>query len=178
MALIQCPDCKKEISDSAQSCIGCGRPMTQNNNQENDRHCSRIFYDNAVDVKEPGVPEKQEATLMTGCLSVLMIVGFILFISWLTGPSRNVSPRRQQKTSARKQIEYTHGTINGYDKASNSIIDPINVFKDYKNRSLGISGKTSHGERVTISDRAGNGLKIHTDSGVSGWVSKDFVKED
>ena len=27
MALITCPDCKKEISSSAESCPGCGRPM-------------------------------------------------------------------------------------------------------------------------------------------------------
>ena len=29
MALIECPDCGKNISDSAPACIGCGRPMTQ-----------------------------------------------------------------------------------------------------------------------------------------------------
>ena len=28
MSLITCPDCKREISDSAKSCIHCGRPMT------------------------------------------------------------------------------------------------------------------------------------------------------
>lgn len=27
MALIKCPDCGKMISDSAKTCIGCGRPM-------------------------------------------------------------------------------------------------------------------------------------------------------
>lgn len=27
MALIPCPDCKKEISDQAVACIGCGRPV-------------------------------------------------------------------------------------------------------------------------------------------------------
>lgn len=27
MALITCPDCKKEISDSADNCPHCGRPM-------------------------------------------------------------------------------------------------------------------------------------------------------
>ena len=28
MALIQCPDCGKQISDLAFSCLGCGRPMS------------------------------------------------------------------------------------------------------------------------------------------------------
>jgi len=27
MPLITCPDCQKEISDSAENCPGCGRPM-------------------------------------------------------------------------------------------------------------------------------------------------------
>lgn len=27
MALITCPDCKKQISDSALTCIHCGKPM-------------------------------------------------------------------------------------------------------------------------------------------------------
>ena len=29
MALIECPDCGKQISDAAEQCIGCGRPMSQ-----------------------------------------------------------------------------------------------------------------------------------------------------
>src|SRR5262245_40765933 len=28
MALVKCPDCGRDISDAANSCIGCGRPMT------------------------------------------------------------------------------------------------------------------------------------------------------
>lgn len=27
MALITCPDCGKQVSDQATSCIGCGRPL-------------------------------------------------------------------------------------------------------------------------------------------------------
>jgi len=30
MPLTECPDCHKEISDQAASCINCGRPMTAN----------------------------------------------------------------------------------------------------------------------------------------------------
>jgi hypothetical protein len=28
--MIHCPECRKEISDSATACIGCGRPMKEN----------------------------------------------------------------------------------------------------------------------------------------------------
>lgn len=34
MALTKCPDCSKDISDSAPSCINCGRPMAQPNCSE------------------------------------------------------------------------------------------------------------------------------------------------
>lgn len=27
MALIECPDCGKQVSDAAATCIGCGRPL-------------------------------------------------------------------------------------------------------------------------------------------------------
>lgn len=27
MALIECPDCGRQVSDSAATCIGCGRPL-------------------------------------------------------------------------------------------------------------------------------------------------------
>lgn len=28
MAVVNCPDCGREISDAAPACVGCGRPMT------------------------------------------------------------------------------------------------------------------------------------------------------
>lgn len=33
MALINCPECKKEISDKAKSCPNCGCPLSENENQ-------------------------------------------------------------------------------------------------------------------------------------------------
>jgi len=35
MALINCPECNKEISDKAAACIGCGCPITLNQNMNN-----------------------------------------------------------------------------------------------------------------------------------------------
>ena len=34
MALITCPDCGKEVSDAADACIHCGRPMADANRQQ------------------------------------------------------------------------------------------------------------------------------------------------
>ena len=36
MALIQCPECKREISDKAEWCVGCGMPL-KNPTESNDR---------------------------------------------------------------------------------------------------------------------------------------------
>ena len=33
MALINCPECQKEISDSSQNCIGCGKSLNNNSNK-------------------------------------------------------------------------------------------------------------------------------------------------
>ena len=33
MALIQCPECKREISSSARSCPSCGYPMQENSSE-------------------------------------------------------------------------------------------------------------------------------------------------
>ena len=40
MALIQCPECKKEISDSAPSCPNCGVPISQGS-ESNMRMCKK-----------------------------------------------------------------------------------------------------------------------------------------
>lgn len=37
MALINCPECSKEISDSAPSCIYCGKPLSNIANRQIDR---------------------------------------------------------------------------------------------------------------------------------------------
>ena len=37
MALIKCPECKKEISDKAASCPSCGCPIAANSNENNNQ---------------------------------------------------------------------------------------------------------------------------------------------
>lgn len=41
MALIQCPDCGKEISDLAEVCIGCGRLMLSKGQKQSDIESSK-----------------------------------------------------------------------------------------------------------------------------------------
>ena len=36
MALVTCPDCGKSVSDTAPTCVSCGRPMTSNTGHAQD----------------------------------------------------------------------------------------------------------------------------------------------
>lgn len=40
MALIKCPECGKEISDTAESCIHCGYPLTDDNSKQDEPFCT------------------------------------------------------------------------------------------------------------------------------------------
>lgn len=108
-----------------------------------------------------------------GSLVILAVFGF--FIMWLIGPSRS-SQAVQKPVKTTQQLNIP-GTINAIDSTTGIVINPVNIFKDYQNRDLGIAGKTSHGEEVTIIERSGQGVKIRTSSGSIGWVSSWFVKE-
>lgn len=63
MALIPCPDCGREISDAAPSCLGCGRPM------------------HSLAPATPIVIEQTSKTWKKGMLwgVAITIVGFLLF---------------------------------------------------------------------------------------------------
>lgn len=69
MALINCPDCSKEISDTASTCIGCGRPM---------RDGTPSFSPVAGNATQPIVIEQTSKKWKAGLLwgIVLLVFGF------------------------------------------------------------------------------------------------------
>lgn len=120
---------------------------------------------------------KGESDLVTCSGSLILIAGLLMFINWLATEPKKMTVNIA-KPVVEAKVELKFGTMNGYDSASKTIINPINVFKDYENRNLGISGKANHGEKVTILETSDNGVKIKTASGVVGWVSNWFITED
>lgn len=44
MALVVCPDCQKQISDTASACVNCGRPMREPKTSYTEK-MSKIQYD-------------------------------------------------------------------------------------------------------------------------------------
>ena len=180
MPLIQCPDCGKGVSDLAPACVNCGRPMSSSS-----RSSTSIFKDEKTGLDpslflagssgQDDAKEGRVAWLMGAGALLLVLYLLSQFLLAILSP---FFPSSKPPVSRAVSVQsYRSGTINGYDSATGSIIDPINVFKDHENRNLGISGKVRHGEKITILEKSGNGVRIKTSSDVTGWVSSWFVKE-
>lgn len=67
-------------------------------------------------------------------------------------------------------------TMDGYDAASGTTVNPINIWASYEPRGARV-GQVQHGERVTLLQRSGSGAQIQTAQGVRGWVGVAFIKE-
>jgi ABC-type Fe3+-hydroxamate transport system substrate-binding protein len=80
-------------------------------------------------------------------------------------------------TSVPTSTPATYLTLDGYDKDAGIIVTPINLWKDYNDRSAGIAAKGQHGERVKLIRRSGDGVQIELQSGEKGWVTYYFIKE-
>ncbi len=74
MALIRCPECGKQVSDKAESCQGCGFPISSSNNPS------------ANNVKKP----QNNTKTPYGMIIATAIIGFI-FIAQLGGNRRDYS---------------------------------------------------------------------------------------
>lgn len=81
----------------------------------------------------------------------------------------------QKKNEASVEKKGTELTIDGWDPATKSIIDPINLWKNYETRTY--AGNVQHGEKVKFIKRDGDGVLIETKSGIQGWVTYFFIRE-
>ena len=100
---------------------------------------------------------------------------FILGASFFGCDTEATTQRVEEGSLGDQEVRYV--TLDGYDPASDTIIEPINIWKDYKKRSKGIVGKGKHGERVQFLEREGDGVKVKLKNGKSGWVTYYFIKE-
>ncbi len=79
-------------------------------------------------------------------------------------------------TACGRVVPVQTATIDGYDAASGTTIDPINLWKDYADRSKGVTGTVRHGERVSVIRQTGSGVLVETSAGVRGWLNAAFVR--
>jgi ribosomal protein L37E len=89
MALIKCPECKKEISDKAKSCPSCG-------------------YEPNPQPKSPKQPTKKKST-GSGCGTFIVVIGVLIFILYLIGASsEDDSSSSSSSGSTNKFLSYTY----------------------------------------------------------------------
>ncbi len=94
MAIIQCPECKKEVSDRAGACPSCGYPISQNISQtqySNDQSTNAYNYQSNHERNY----NKEDLEPSTGYAILgffIPIVGLILYLVWKSekpGPSKS-----------------------------------------------------------------------------------------
>lgn len=85
MPLIKCPDCSREISDQAPSCIGCGRPMAVARTESGDAWVPPMI----PGCPKCGMPLKQSTYREGGGAgfgTVMVIAGIpAIFVHWVAG---------------------------------------------------------------------------------------------
>ena len=76
MAIIKCPECGKEVSDKAKTCIHCGAPLVKENS-------SKVATNNEkpIDVvkKDEKKPINKKMILMIGAPVLVIVVAIVLF---------------------------------------------------------------------------------------------------
>lgn len=70
MALINCPDCGKEVSDQAPTCPNCGRPIK--------KEVSKSKPEVKVEGQKEGCFLQ---TLNVGCMIIFAIIGIIILLA-------------------------------------------------------------------------------------------------
>lgn len=88
MALINCPECKKEVSDSAKTCPHCGYKLIEDEVQRT----------NTQSIK----PKKK-----SGCLTLFIIVAVLLVILYIIGSNGDDSSS-SSSTSTNKFLAYNY----------------------------------------------------------------------
>lgn len=79
MALLTCPDCRREVSDLAPACPGCGRPL-QSSTRLNEPPRVAPLQVSHVSHRETGTFAKSFGNTsgrMLGCLTVIVIWGVL-----------------------------------------------------------------------------------------------------
>ncbi len=82
MPLIPCPDCRKEISDHADACLHCGRPMAARPTDPGRGGMTRAEMAQAVKEGE----QRAEGRRTIGCLMFWLTVGLFVVAAAADSP--------------------------------------------------------------------------------------------
>ena len=79
MALIQCPECGKEVSDKVKACPHCGYPMEETSQQSNTPQPVEVTAIN-LSSKDPG-KTKRIVIGIVAALCVVLAVVIVVFVN-------------------------------------------------------------------------------------------------
>lgn len=87
MALIKCPECSKDVSDKAKSCIHCGCPLEETQNtdllEEDGTEIVNSTRDKVIPIKSN---DKKKKLLI--CAAIILIISIIIGISISVFPNK------------------------------------------------------------------------------------------
>lgn len=101
MALIKCPECDKEISDSAQSCVHCGYPLNKDATEAKPQAEANMAV---IQKGKSPVKDRKIITVITIILSIIPLLGVISFILWRILKSKGKSNVEIKNTIFRTHI--------------------------------------------------------------------------
>lgn len=93
MGMIKCPDCQKDVSDMAQNCPNCGRPLHMSTNTQ-----QNYGYADDIDADKP---KKKHKKKKAGCLIAVLavVVLFIVCVALGSSSSGNAGKNETQKSN-------------------------------------------------------------------------------
>ena len=107
----------------------------------------------------------------------VVIISAIAVIFAIGCGSKEKAEQPPEMSDEVKQLIGKDVTLDGYDASTNMTVEDINIWKDYNNRSLGISTRGKHGQKVKLLNKVGDGVEVETKDGKKGWVTYYFIKE-
>lgn len=186
MALIKCPECGKEISDSAVSCPGCGHPMKQKAPEV------EVQDKNNLSERYRKMSEKQKKEKKKKGISKWIILAIIIIL--IIGAAAGGSDDNEKAASNTKtadnsnsatseivetpvetetKIEYTPVTANELSEAL--INNAMKAQNDYEGKYLEITGKLGN------IDSDGKYINIDTDdfslTNIQCYIKSDEQKQ-
>jgi len=91
MAMIECPECKKQISDKAANCVNCGVPVTQQPVQHPQQY-QQPQYQQQVPYQPVPATKPKKPVFKKWWFWVLVVVGIIIIISAASSGGSNNTP--------------------------------------------------------------------------------------
>jgi hypothetical protein len=112
MALINCPDCNKGVSDMSVSCINCGCPIniaiTQTPENANTAQPTAAHYATPQYFEYKTLPTKEKKNGSLSALGVIFIV-IIIVVLFFSPTSCNIFPGNRECSGLRTANRYIDG---------------------------------------------------------------------